>query len=863
MNEESTSSPAAGRRLPSLSVDAGIASIAEHKLRHDSDSDEEVVRTNRHHRRHSSLLKAGMGLLGHLGSLSRDEDDDSYSPDPDDFAATPKDDDSVVSDDCMILTDDEEDSSETEVLPKKNDDEDILGVASPGSSSSSTLEAAKIKSMFAEKHPWRRQSRRESSATRMLRGQKLPSTSTGMMEDESGEPLLKPTHRDKRTGLFLGRSMDEEDDSSSASEDDTLSMQSSLSVMSDPEEDFDFDALDKIPSHFTSQPQVMLSYFDPSLHTISKRDSNVFAYEHSLLLRAVMQLLAERDYIGVEADLDDPSCVVKKGPLKKATHAVGRTTWRVKYVEIRSGSFSYFEDSPKSEKLGRKTIPLRSTKCICESVKGNQFALEVEGGPRRLWMTNSEEERQAWVRAIQAAMIGAGAGDSSHPLDETQYQAALDQFQETQSNLAQARSPDVYKSFIDEVLQTNIRIPVKWVREQATGVYGSSRHMLLGSSAQKHMVTGFWKSLKGETVSINGHEVSSNSPHAPERVVGALSRCILEFDKSSPLAAVVPMTELQAISYARDVIMAVLRSRNKEESYLALDYLCQNPSLVSVEQVVTSEPHETISVQVNYARPVASENPQRDISGWVGTRQRVGRNWRNRFIIVSDGILNVFEHNSPRPHGLKGQLLLAGASASFVEDGPKSEASLFILRVVSRNQESEYHLSFPDENLQQEWQHVIQKAIDSWPVPAEGDPASNASCRKPMFLAATPGGKQIIKSASEGSAKLIRGATGQFMKATDMMIRSMRSSTGPHSRTSSTEMYYSTVLESEPSLSLGVASSMESEHVFNLEPTVQIMAETVSMCRIIACEPSGIDEDDVWAYVLLSLFTQKSCYVVT
>jgi hypothetical protein len=190
---------------------------------------------------------------------------------------------------------------------------------------------------------------------------------------------------------------------------------------------------------------------------------------------------------------------------------------------------------------------------------------------------------------------------------------------------------------------------------------------------------------------------------------------------------------------------------------------------------------------------------------------------------------------------------LAGASVSAVEDRPKSEADLFILRVASRNQEAEYHLSFPDEDLQDVWQHVIQKAIDSCPVPAEEDFASIASSRKPMFLVATPGGKQIIKSASEGSAKLIRGATGQFMKATDMMIRSMRSGTGPHSRTSSTEMYNLSVSESEPSRSVGVTSSMESEHALKHEPTVQIMAESVSMCRIIGCKPSGVDGDDVWA----------------
>ena len=263
-----------------------------------------------------------MGLVGHLGSLSRDDDDDSYSPDQN--AAAPKDDYSVVSDDYMILTDDEDDASDIEVTPKKDDDQEILGASSPRLSA--TMEAAKFKTMFAETRPWRHQSHRESAALRMVKCHKLTSTSTGMLEDEGRELSLK-SKSDKRMGLVLAQSHseEEEDDSSSASEDKSLSMKSSMSVISDPEAEIDFDALDEIPSHFRSQPQVMLTYLDPSLCTISEHDSKVFAYKHSLLLRAVMQLLVERDYIGVEADLDDPLCIMKKGPLKKATQAVGQT----------------------------------------------------------------------------------------------------------------------------------------------------------------------------------------------------------------------------------------------------------------------------------------------------------------------------------------------------------------------------------------------------------------------------------------------------------------------------------------------------------------------------------------------------------
>jgi hypothetical protein len=59
-------------------------------------------------------------------------------------------------------------------------------------------------------------------------------------------------------------------------------------------------------------------------------------------------------------------------------------------------------------------------------------------------------------------------------------------------------------------------------------------------------------------------------------------------------------------------------------------------------------------------------------------------------------------------------------------------------------------------------------------------------------------------------------------------------------------MHYPSISESEQTQSLGFVSSVESEPVLKQEPTVQIMAESVSLYKIVACKPSELDAEDVW-----------------
>jgi hypothetical protein len=182
-----------------------------------------------------------------------------------------------------------------------------------------------------------------------------------------------------------------------------------------------------------------------------------------------------------------------------------------------------------------------------------------------------------------------------------------------------------------------------------------------------------------------------------------------------------------------------------------------------------------------------------------------------------------------------------------VQDKPKNESHLHILRVVSKNKDAERQLSFADKTLLEEWKDALETATDSSSVPnSDEDPSTLVTPRASMIPAA---GGRIIQGASESGVKIINRATDQFVKATDMLRASMRSSTrssGPHSRTSSTEFRIGGSKHgdnAETSDSFGLTSSFESELMPKQEPTVQITAESTSMYRIIG----GLEKEEAWA----------------
>ena len=181
------------------------------------------------------------------------------------------------------------------------------------------------------------------------------------------------------------------------------------------------------PTSFNAKhPNPLSTYFDQQLmnHGISPTIKFNFYSEHVIFLRAVLQLFDEREKVGVEAAADDPN-TIKTGPLKKKMSlrkgkgGFGRFGWKMKYVEIRKGMLSYYENSKDMEgELLRRNLPLRANVCSCRPVPkldqvshGFFFELMNESGTSTTWMSNSKEERASWIRAINKGMIGKSTKD--------------------------------------------------------------------------------------------------------------------------------------------------------------------------------------------------------------------------------------------------------------------------------------------------------------------------------------------------------------------------------------------------------------------------------------------------------------------
>jgi len=250
-----------------------------------------------------------------------------------------------------------------------------------------------------------------------------------------------------------------------------------------------------------------------------------FAMEHRIFLKAVLELIAQRDKFATEVGMNDPN-VLKSGPLKKASHLM-RGIWKVKYVEIRRGMFSYYEDAVSSDigaagsnnntaagadtpqqhlqreksqsqltsqSLLRKNIPLEASSCHCRAVRLHQnafnitprgaiFELAIGGRPKRLWMANSRSERQAWIQAIHDAMVGGSVtrgGNASlssssrhHHSQHHQQQATgsdgsdLKKYLKVQGQLKGAKNKDEYIVALRSIFRHELNVPVKWIIEQA------------------------------------------------------------------------------------------------------------------------------------------------------------------------------------------------------------------------------------------------------------------------------------------------------------------------------------------------------------------------------------------------------------
>jgi len=543
--------------------------------------------------------------------------------------------------------------------------------------------------------------------------------------------------------------VDSSSDESSFDDEENWSDEESQIFESDMDDPIDCSFLESsLPNSFLDLPPDLYDCLDSDLVSgIGNQDPTIFAWEHHLFVKGLLQLLAERDMIGVEDDVRKTHNITKMGVLRKKDATIG---WRVKYVEVRRGNLTYFADKKESE-IGR-TVHLRKRSCSCkikttpsrEAGQDFVFELIVDGGKRLLWTAQSEEECQGWVRAINHAMIGDVDDSRDLPLDLTLYQTAISDYRSVHGSMKEASTRQEYLVATNTLLyrQTSssaLRVPMRWIRDtylcDESPEGGGAELPMKDHERIKRAVRDFWKNLCNNPIVLNGNFVEAGSPYSGERVIGALARCILEFDKvenNTDADRIVDslkrsrhlqhhhhcITELEAVSYARNILSGALQSASQGDIRSAVEELFRNDG-VQIHAILESS--EPLHVYVSYAGDDFSESKMikpTETVGWIETKSKKSKKWKMRyFVATSEGVLSFFERAEPRPYKLAGQMVLH-----------KDETRLTILEgnilSLEVQQNRERWLRFDDRGELIRWKSILESCSGGGAVlelPAVGE----------------------------------------------------------------------------------------------------------------------------------------------
>lgn len=434
-----------------------------------------------------------------------------------------------------------------------------------------------------------------------------------------------------------------------------------------------------------------------------------FVIEHRIFLRAILSLLNERDKNAMEADAYSPK-TMKIGHLKKASRRIG--LWKTKFVELRNGTFSYFDcvdkqgssTSRNKASAGRRKridIQLTASSCTCQPVKhsgGAVFELRIQGGSRRLWMANTPAERLIWIQAIHNAMSGASVTRGENFLDyqfehvdgrnrkkkgnnvppNSPYRDFLEQYLAIRAATQAAKSKDQYLGALSCLRGKSITVPVQWIKSQVDDTPAATFVENETSSGVEQL----WKDLLRDSVEINGEIITGDSFQGPERIVGQLTQQILSPDIALLQGNHISLqldetqnriTEAQAISYARDVLLACDRTRSGGDSYFCLENLCLNRTLVVL--CPSSTEANPISIKVSTrCQQNGIEEAVITESGWAFSRNNSDEPWTRQYMILANGVLKCYAAADPRPHVLRDKVVLQGAkigSSSHIVRGSK------------------------------------------------------------------------------------------------------------------------------------------------------------------------------------------------
>ena len=373
--------------------------------------------------------------------------------------------------------------------------------------------------------------------------------------------------------------------------------------------------------------------------------------------------------------------------------------------------------------LKRKDIQLEASTCTCRALKsspskGFAFEIRIQGGKRRLWIANTAEERQAWIQAIHNSMMGTGTDAVTRGDNYLQYQTDIIEGSDKKKKKKKQRSSkknkkksssntnvsinSPYKTFLEQYLEVrsatsdatskieyltalhslrgkSITVPVQYIKSQVHDETSPAHAASFVETEISSSVQQLWKDLARDSVNINNEILNGEAFHGVERIVGKLTQQILKSSEillaeerdgnnSSALRTSTNnnrrqrcrILEAQAVSYARDILLACSRTRSGGDSYFCAENLCVNRNLVVL--CPASLEATPISIQVSEQTNDSSTGIPYDISGWVYARSNPNKPWKKQYLLLSThGVLSCYAQSEPKPHQLTEIMLLNGA----------------------------------------------------------------------------------------------------------------------------------------------------------------------------------------------------------
>jgi hypothetical protein len=254
-------------------------------------------------------------------------------------------------------------------------------------------------------------------------------------------------------------------------------------------------------------------------------------------------------------------------------------------------------------------------------------------------------------------------------------------------------------------------------------------------------VDQLWKDLQRDTVRINGRVFRGETGNGAERIIGGLTREILLVSRRNTSSRAA-LPESKALAYARDILLSGNRTRSGGDSYFCVSNLCSNSEQVDPVVIDVVEDDSDVAL---CSRVV-------ELSGWIKTHNKSQKSWRRLFFVLSEGTLTYYQYATPRPHKLRGQVLLQDAhlSISRLEAGDATSPPQFVLTLIRDGSKERFMLFSSVERLL-DWTYALECTMK---LKAGSEAARRLQRRKlesgePSFLTS----KHDILSQAEQSTK--------------------------------------------------------------------------------------------------------------